>query len=199
MFGDNKDFPVKGHFLFGDKMEEIWKDVIGYESLYQISNQGSVRSVSVGEGFVNVFVGTSGYKGAVLYREGNRAIPTVHELVLEAFVEPRPKGFEAHHKNGDKLDNRPENLVWWSRSQHRKYAIEVLGHRTYLMDHPELWIAGWKGSEHPRAKLTDDLVREIRVLYSTGQYTMRVLAKRFGVVCSHISNIVNRKNWKHIP
>lgn len=56
-----------------------------------------------------------------------------------------------------------------------------------------------QGERHPRAKLTDANVVEIRRLYATGLYIQQELADKYGVHCSIIGFIVNRKIWKHVP
>jgi DNA invertase Pin-like site-specific DNA recombinase len=55
-----------------------------------------------------------------------------------------------------------------------------------------------RGSAHGRAKLSEDIVREIRRLYATGEFTQQELALRFGVSKHTISLIVRRKIWKHV-
>jgi hypothetical protein len=56
-----------------------------------------------------------------------------------------------------------------------------------------------KGTDFPIAKLTDDGVRQIRHLYSTGRYSQTKLASMFGVSGANVCLIVNRKAWKHVP
>ncbi|MEZ0117826.1 UNVERIFIED_ORG: hypothetical protein ABRZ91_001783 [Heyndrickxia coagulans] len=109
---------------------EIWKDVKGYEGLYQVSNLGNVRSVDrvVKMVYKNGNVATmkrkgkllspykhkSGYIVVNLSKDGVRKMQYVHRLVLEAFV-PNVKGLpDANHINEKKDDNRLENLEWIS-------------------------------------------------------------------------------------
>ena len=95
---------------------ETWKPVVGYEGLYEVSDQGRVRSLR-----------RSGTPGRVLAQRQNRGrlyllvrlshnnqrkIKTVHSLVLAAFIGPRPARMETRHLNGDATDNRLANLSY---------------------------------------------------------------------------------------
>ena len=104
---------------------ETWKSIPGYEGLYEVSDLGRVRSLDR--------IDTAGRrcKGRVLKprpnewnrysvylcKDGYNRIRKVHQLVLEAFVGPRPEGYEACHKNDESTDNRLDNLYWGTREQ----------------------------------------------------------------------------------
>ena len=103
-------------------MEE-WKNVIGYEGLYEVSNIGNVRNVkrntllrlSKNQGYIQVW----------LYKNGIRAGLKVHRLVAEAFL-PNPDNLpQVNHKDEDKTNNRVENLEWCTAKYNTNY-----GHRT---------------------------------------------------------------------
>ena len=105
---------------------ETWLPVAGFETFYEVSDLGRVRSLDrlacLGRGgVVGVRAGRllspatdsrSGYQVVSLWATPIRRSARVHTLVLEAFVGPRPKGFEALHDNGDPGDNRLANLSW---------------------------------------------------------------------------------------
>lgn len=108
-------------------MNEIWKDVAGYEGLYEISNLGRVRSKN---GILKPQKRQHGYLGIMLYGKGGhkRGFRTfsVHRLVAEAFI-PNPNGYpEVNHIDEDKTNNRADNLEWVSRIQncHHGTALE---------------------------------------------------------------------------
>lgn len=103
-------------------MEEIYKDVIGYEGLYEVSNQGNVKSLKrnkiLSPGIVN-----GGYFTVVLCKNGEVKHYRVHRLVAEAFI-PNPARLpEINHINKDKTDNRAENLEWCDRQYNIDYSL----------------------------------------------------------------------------
>lgn len=121
-------------------MTEVWRPVVGFEGLYEVSDHGRVRSV---ERFVRGKAGvrsprvsrvlalsanTHGYLHVSLSRENKRRTAYVHGLVLQAFVGPRPEGLEACHQDGDKTNNAIGNLRWDTRSQN---ALDRVRHGTH--------------------------------------------------------------------
>src|SRR4051794_38956740 len=104
------------HLYSKQKMQkETWKSIAGYEGHYEVSSLGRIRTFRNGRARLadplikKSQVVNSGYE-TVLLRSTKRRL--VHHLVLEAFVGQRPNGCEAAHLNGDRLDNRLENLIW---------------------------------------------------------------------------------------
>lgn len=117
-------------------MKEIWKDVVGYEGLYQVSNLGNVKSVERemqnyrGNKFIKVskpigkFINKYGYIRVTLYKNGTPRAFTVHRLVATAFI-PNPMGLkDINHIDFNKKNNNIENLEWCSRSYNVKHAIK---------------------------------------------------------------------------
>ena len=109
-------------------MEEIWKDIKGFEGFYQISNKGRLASFYRG-GFHILSNKNSkgGYFSVVLHGDkGKRKYTRIHRLVYETFVGEIPKGkkYHIHHINGDKQDNRLENLIYLSSSEHQQKHIK---------------------------------------------------------------------------
>ena len=109
--------------------EEVWKPIAGYEGLYEVSNQGRVRSLdrvvtsSSGQVYarkgrtLKVSPGNVGYPVVGLSRAGVVKNRLVHRLVLETFVGPPEEGLEACHNNGVKTDNRLSNLRWGTSAE----------------------------------------------------------------------------------
>lgn len=96
----------------------MWKPVVGYESLYEVSDKGNVRSKhSYGRGkkggLLKPWRSPQGYSMATLSRDGATFVATTSRLVLAAFVGPHPPDKPyACHKNGNTKDNRLANLYW---------------------------------------------------------------------------------------
>lgn len=175
-------------------MTEKWLPAKGFEGRYEVSDQGRMRRIkNLGSGrfakgyILNPKPNSRGYLRTTLYVDGKRHNIAIHLIVLKTFVGPRPPGHVTNHKNGDKTDNRLDNLEWVSQAENVAHAIEH-----------DLFSFTPKGEDHPNAKLTEDDVKEIRQLYATGEHTQIALADRFGVSDVMISYIVNRKSWKHI-
>ena len=163
-------------------MKEIWKDVVGYEGLYKVSNKGNVYSI---RSKMNLKQDKpKGYRRVKLYSKGNTKRIKVHQLVAKTFI-PNPMSKKCvNHINGIKHDNRVENLEWVTDLENRKHAKEI-----GLMK---------KGEKHPMAKLSKEQVLEIRRLWATGNYLKIELSRMYKVDPTTIKNIVDRRQWKHI-
>lgn len=99
-------------------MNEEWRPVPGWEGLYEVSDQGHVRSLDhhgrrqfhKGRRLKSRLVGQGGYPAVGLHRDGHVERWYVHHLVLAAFVGPRPNKYHTRHLNGNSQDNRLINL-----------------------------------------------------------------------------------------
>ena len=103
---------------------EIWKDIEGYEGLYQVSNMGRVKSLNYKhtgkEGILKPY--GNGYLQVELCKEGNREQPLVHVLVATAFLDNVDNLPEVNHKDEDKENNYVENLEWCSKLYNANYG-----------------------------------------------------------------------------
>lgn len=110
-----------------DVPEEKWRDVLGFEELYQVSSFGNVRTIKKGEAEMSQQENRNGYMTVHLRDKGVERRAMVHRLVAEAFI-PNPDGLrDVNHKNGDKSDNRVENLEWVSHSDNMTHSFRELG------------------------------------------------------------------------
>ena len=107
-------------------MDEIWKDVKGYEGRYQISNLGRFKSFAQDTKNGKIKIGNlnfNGYLVMLLYDGmGNKKWYPVHRLVASAFI-PNPEGFDqVNHKDEVKTNNRVENLEWCTNDYNIHYG-----------------------------------------------------------------------------
>ena len=120
--------------------EEIWKPVVGWEGLYEVSDHGRVRSLdravrtkggqtTVREGRVlRPAINSNGYKIVVVQAGERRSALRVHRLVLAAFVGPCPEGMQVCHGDGDRTNNSLGNLRYGTASENR---IDSVVHGTH--------------------------------------------------------------------
>lgn len=173
-------------------MQEEWRQVVGWEGLYEISNLGKVRSIkrsiknnlgfrSIGGGEVKPFLHKgNGYLSVNFTADGNRKQLLLHRLVLEAFVGPCPKGMEGCHNDGNRENPKAENLRWDTRKNNHADKKE---HGT------------WQGGEASgTSRLTEDDVRYIR----SSAEAIADLACRFNVSKGCIEKAKYRSTWRHI-
>lgn len=123
-------------------MDEIWKDIPGYEGLYQASTKGRIRSVSHTRTYIKHYEDkdieathhfdgrilkqtyTSGYLGVLLSEGTTRKDALVHRLVALTFVPNPDNKPQVDHIDGDRTNNRPENLRWVTSKENHANSIE---------------------------------------------------------------------------
>ena len=107
-------------------MQEIWKDISGFEGVYEISSYGRVRSIKSGKILsTSKCGGCRGYLSVCLSKNGKRYGKLVHRLVAEAFI-PVVEGLsEVNHKDEDKTNNRVENLEWCDHKYNMNYGSRM--------------------------------------------------------------------------
>lgn len=174
---------------------EIWKDVEGFEGSYQVSNLGRVKNVcrhirgrndgirTIRERIRIQRQSRTGYCMTILSSNNKQKNCTIHRLVALSFVENPNNYTEVNHIDGDKMNNRADNLEWCTRSENNRHAI-----RTGLRRHN--W-TGMFGSKHRLSKPVtqrDLNGKYINVFESTGD-----AERKTGVSAKGISRIAIRK------
>jgi len=167
-----------------------WRQVVGYEGLYEVSAEGSVRSLTPSKNRhdlpyeLSQATKRSGYRYVKLWLPGSGGKKHyVHHLVAAAFLGPRPTGEYALHNDGARSHNAALNLRYGTPSENIQDAF---GHGSWPV-----------GSRHPLAKLDEEVVRSARRAHKRGQNLAR-LARKLGVSDSTLRDAVSGKTWKHI-
>lgn len=162
--------------------DEIWRDIDGYEGLYQVSNFGRVKSFHRSEELIlTPAYDKDGYYVLVLKRNGSKQNVKVHRLVATAFI-PNPDGKpQVNHIDGNPQNNHVDNLEWVTGHENMQHAIY-----TGLIP---------TGEKNYQAKLTNAQVRYIRS--NPENMTVTQLAKFFGVDKMVISNVQLGKSYKN--
>lgn len=109
-------------------MEEIWKDIAGYEGKYQVSNLGNVKStvrcVSKDYVILKPRIHTGGYVRVTLPVPAGRVDRYIHRLVAQAFIENPNNEQYVNHIDGDKKNNAVVNLEWVNKRENINHYIQ---------------------------------------------------------------------------
>ncbi|MDR6511439.1 hypothetical protein J2792_002311 [Novosphingobium capsulatum] len=182
--------------------EEIWKPIIGFEGVYEISDSGNVRAldrvmqsgrwghVSRKGGPIKAKIDQNGRPCVGLRINGKRIYKHISILVCEAFHGPRPslRHQVAHFPDPDPKNNVPNNLRW----------------ATSLENHNDRRIHGTTpvGEKNCFAILNESEVRKIRELYRPGRPyhpgNHKEIAKHFNICPGHVQAIASRRAWGHV-
>lgn len=187
-----------GGIFIMENQNEVWKDVVGYEGSYQISDFGNVRSLdrkikhlkeektkSIKGKLLKGILDVNGYV-YVFFKKSK--CYKIHRLVAIHFI-PNPENKpQVNHINGIHNDNRLENLEWVTNGENQIHSYRVLGKKSNVL----------KGSSSNFSKLSENNVLEIRQLYDEKLFSRKELSVKFNVTKSNIDQIVTRKSWKHL-
>ena len=173
-------------------MPEIWKPVPGYEGKYEVSDQGRVRSLDrpcVGKDGRSEFhpgkilnpdkTIRGGYLDVSLRDGEKRKHRTVHSLVAEVFLGERPNGCDVMHLNGDRTDNRVENLRYGTRKENLNQTYEY-------------------GGKQANGKLSVEDVKAVRGRIRSGE-RIATIADSYGVNTAAIYHIKNGTTFRWLP
>lgn len=155
------------------------REIPGFEGLYTISDEGQVWSIRKNQP-VSIWLNRTGYSMVTVWKNCKRKHFALHTLLLTVFVGERPSPkHQGCHDNGNKADNRLNNLRWDTvRANH----LDKKAHGTFQ-----------EGEKHGRHKFTDEQVLEMRASEETHTYW----ARKFGVTPEAVAYARNI-GWKHL-
>lgn len=174
---------------------EEWRQVPDFPG-YEVSNMGRVRCRRSANGRGDFSetprilkqspFADSKYMRVGLYRDGKPCTKRVHVLVLEAFVGPRPAGFDACHRDDDQSNNALSNLKWGTRrenaSDRTRNGKQVRGEAVGL------------------SKITEEQALKVKALLTvkSGYGSMKAISEEVGVPYGAVASIKNGRTWSHV-
>lgn len=178
-------------------IKEIWKDVEGYETLYQVSNLGNVkrlkgirnyvdgRSYKYKEEIMNFDYSTPGYKRYCFTKNKKTLKREVHRFLAIAFI-PNPENKpQVNHINGIKTDNRVENLEWVTARENLMHATRT-GLRRNARSH-----------KIHTCKINEFTILAIRRLHRINpEFNRSDVARKLNVNYNVIWKIITNRTWK---
>ncbi|WP_165071964.1 NUMOD4 motif-containing HNH endonuclease [Paludisphaera rhizosphaerae] len=157
---------------------ETWKPIPSAPG-YSASSEGQIRNDKSGR-LLKQTLRKDGYVHLGLRVDGVTRLVLVHRAVAEAFIGPCPERQEVDHHNGNKANNRPDNLSYCTHKTNLRRAAA----RGQLA----------RGAENPRSKLTPDAAREIKAAaISPGDLTR--FANKYGVTVTAVRAVRANKTW----
>lgn len=158
---------------------EIWRDVTGFEGLYEVSDKGRVRSKLTGKIKAQTLNKKDGRLFMLLWKNNKPKNRKPHTLVMEAFVGKRPRKMECCHYDGNPQNNNLSNLRWDTCKNNHADKVR---HGTTN-----------RGERCGTAKLTQKQVEAIRIDIRL----QREIAEEYGVLQNTISRIKGGKRWAY--
>lgn len=176
-------------FHLEDLVGEIWKDIIGYEGLYQISNFGRVKSFPRRGTTTKILkprINRQGYLLVDLCKNAKSKRFPLHRLVAQAFISNPENKPEPNHEDGNKFNNHVSNLKWVTKSENIQHAMNNgLNH---------------SGENSCKSKLTNAQAKYIREIYIRGdlEFGAGALARKFNVASATILDIIHGVTFKNV-
>lgn len=162
---------------------ERWKEVPSLPVI-QASSLGRIKRVETQKLLSCRSIKRTGYLQVGFSYNSKKMNRLAHRLIAEAWLGPCPKGMQVNHKDGNKTNNRIENLEYVTPSRNNKHAYEI-------------GLKSAEGENNGRSKLTKNVVLEIRRRADSGEH-YRDLAMEYNISPQHAHAIILRKFWKHI-
>ena len=175
-----------------DLEDEVWKDVVGYEELFSVSNRGRLFSKRTNKILKQNIVG-NGYNACVTKlngRKGSNLVMKIHREVAKAFIPNIDELPFVNHIDGNKLNNNVENLEWVTPQGNVVHAIET---GLLNLDHLKL-------ISKVNRKLTEEDVKYIRNNFKYGDrnFGARSLSRMFDIPHSAVMKIIRFERYAEV-
>lgn len=164
---------------------EIWKPIPS-SPRYEVSNLGRVRN---GPRILHVRSNGKGYMRTEL---GAKRSVYIHAIVAETFLGPRPKGAEVDHIDFNRANNAATNLQYLTVKENRRKTFTAGRGRVPTTEQKV------RGERQGSAKLTKELVEQIRMLGAVYKFKKTALASLYGISVCQVFRILSSKHWKHV-
>lgn len=176
---------------FGHK--QVWKSVVGYEGLYEVSNHGNVRSLdrtiienntgkerSIKGITLSITNSKRGYRVVVLCKDGNEKMKNVHQLVAQAFISNPENKPCINHKDFNRLNNHIENLEWCTYAENNLHSVDE----------------GKKGKTVIQLTKDDEFVEQFDSLKRAESHT-GIASQNIGKVCKGEREFAGEYKWEY--
>lgn len=169
---------------------EVWKDIIGFEGQYMVSDSGLIKSLAriiakgkrgqrfKGEMLLRPSISKVGYERV---RIGPQLI-SIHRIVANHFIENIENKLEVNHIDGNRANNHVKNLEWCTRSENERHARIKLGKKNV------------KGEKHPSSKVLDIVRNGMINMYRNGS-RMCEIARQFGLNDDYVIKIIKKSGY----
>ena len=190
-------------------MQEVWKDIKGYEGMYQVSNFGRVKSFDRYDKHGALWLGKilsnkpqkTGYVNVKFSVDGKRSVKLVHRLVAEAFIPNIENKPEVNHKDGNKSNNKVSNLEWVTSRENTLHGIE----KGLIKYNKEALARGQKKSAElmkrkvRQVSIDGESLREFNSIKEAAETIGRRAARSsISAVCSHKQKTAYGYKWEYV-
>lgn len=171
---------------------EIWKPVVGFEGRYEVSSLGRLKALArkiyyvdgrvgfLSERLIHGTLNTTGYYCVTFDSSKRKAI---HQVVAEAFLPKTEYKHTVNHKDGNKLNNKIENLEWVSYKENNKHARET-------------GLNNQHGEQSNLHKHSDQFIQAVRNVYTKYKPSYKELGLMFGLYPGHVGQIIRNETRK---
>lgn len=191
-------------------MDEVWKDVVGYEGLYQVSNKGRVLSLKSYGGNKHRLLtpqdNGTGYLKVGLSSNGKQKQVLIHRIVAEAFI-PNPDKLDfVNHKDENKANNVVDNLEWCTKPYNSKYSFDLHPERKMkyfnnFKKNGKLMRYNGKPTQHDEVVVQKDITGNAIAIYGCVDFAHKITGIKSAAIiacCEGKQNTAFGYKWEYL-